>query len=140
MDDTTRQFDDLKQSLCKIWRETKLFFTTKYDVISQYPIFAYVTSAGRRIYRVSCAIVQQFSLDQQFRRMAEKIFGQIDSVASVVVRIVDVIYGRRDLAGYELEYKPEVGLLNYNQVLPFKWYSFKEVPDVFKLLQVGGGC
>ena len=51
--------------------------------------------------------------------MAEKIFGQIDSVASVVVRIVDVIYGRRDLVGYELEYKPEVGVLSYNQVFLF---------------------
>ncbi len=71
---------------------------------------------GRRIYRVTSAIVEQFSLDHQFRRMAEKIFGQIDSVASVVVRIVDVIYGRRDLVGYELEYKPENGVLSYNQV------------------------
>jgi len=70
--------------------------------------------------------------------MAEKIFGQIDSVASVIVRVVDVIYGRRDLAGYELEYKPESGLLSYNQVLPFKWYSFKELPDVFKLVQAVG--
>ena len=116
MDNSTRQFDQWKHSLMTIWRETKRFFSTKYESVSQYPIFAYVASAGRRIYRVTSAIVEQFSLDHQFRRMAEKIFGQIDSVVSVVVRIVDVIYGRRDLAGYELEYKPEVGVLSYNQV------------------------
>jgi hypothetical protein len=138
LDNSTRQFDQWKRSLLTIWRETKRFFASKYDTVSQYPIFAYVVSAGRRIYRVTSAIVEQFSLDQQFRRMAEKIFGQIDSVASVIVRVVDVIYGRRDLAGYELEYKPESGLLSYNQVLPFKWYSFKELPDVFKLVQAVG--
>ena len=122
----------------RIFIETKQFIATKYESVSHYPIFAYVATAAKRVYRVGAAIVEQFSVDAQLRLMAEKVFGQIDSVTSVVVRIVDVIYGRRDLAGYELDYRPSEGVFSYNQVLPFKWFSFKELPDVLKLVQAVG--
>ena len=138
MDDSTRQFDQWKRHIARIWIETNQFFVNKYETVSHYPIFAYITTAAKRVYKISSAVVEQFSIDAHLRRMLEKVFGQIDSVTSVVVRIVDVVYGRRDLAGYELEYKPEVGVFSYTQILPFKWFSFKELPDVFKLVQAVG--
>ena len=137
-DDSTRQFDQWKRHLVRFFLETKQFFVTKYETVSHYPVIAYVATAAKRLYRVGAAIVEQFSVDAHLRQMAEKVFGQIDSVTSVVVRIVDVIYGRRDLAGYELEYRPSEGVFLYNQVLPFKWFSFKELPDVLKLVQAVG--
>jgi hypothetical protein len=79
VDDSTRQFDQLKRSVAKIWSETKRFFAVKYETVSAYPIFAYVASAARRVYRVAAAVANQFSLDAQFRRMAENVFGQVST-------------------------------------------------------------
>jgi len=46
VDDSTREFDSWKQSLVTIWQSAKTFFASKYESISRYPIFAYITTAG----------------------------------------------------------------------------------------------
>lgn len=139
VDDSTREFDSWKQSLVTIWQSAKTFFASKYESISRYPIFAYITTAGRRIYRITSAIIEQFSLDQQLQRMLEKVVGQTKSVVQIVVRVADFINNRAAMWSSEFKYEPENGILSFIQVLPFKWTSFKELPDLFKLFQSIGG-
>ncbi len=62
--------------------------------------------------------------------MTERTFGHIDSIVSVVINAVEVLYGNKELMTYSLEHKPESGSIVYKQGLPFKWKSFKEFPGM----------
>ncbi len=72
---------------------------------------------GRRIYRITSAIIEQFSLDQQLQRMLEKVVGQTKSVVQIVVRVADFINNRAAMWSSEFKYEPENGILSFIQVI-----------------------
>ena len=70
----------------------------------------------------------------KLRRLASKVLARVDAVASTTIRLIDVLFhGSRDWISYEMNFKPNEGRLEYIQVLPFTWYSFKDTPDIVKL-------
>lgn len=93
------------------------------------------TTTGPTGKKKICAIVfiesdEFLNVFIKFRKMSVRTFGHIDSIVSVVVNAVEVLYGNKELMTYSLEHNPESGSIVYRQGLPFKWKSFKEFPGM----------
>ena len=71
-------------------------------------------------------------------KFINSIIGRVDSVASTLVRIIDVIYHKKALMSYEYTYDLQDGQVSYAQVLPFQWYRFNDSPDIVKVVEFFG--
>jgi hypothetical protein len=108
------------------------------ETLSDYPLLAYGSSVMKRLFRVGKALVEQYSVESNLRLLVQKVLGQMDSVASTLVRIIDVAYNKKDLMSYEFDYDLASGHVEYLQVLPFQWYSFSDSPDIVKVAELIG--
>ena len=143
----------LKETILNYWNKTVGMVN---KTLSDYPLLAYGASICRKMYRVGKALTEQYSMESNLRTLLRKLIGRVDSLASTLVRIIDVVYHKKDLMSYQYSYNFNTGSIgtnfkiellflhktcscfhftDYVQVLPFQWYRFNEAPDIVKVAE-----
>ncbi len=134
-ENASRQLAILRQTFDFYWNQTVGLVD---ETMSDYPLLAYGSSVVKRFFRVAKALAEQYSVENNIRAFVRKVIGRVDSLASVMVRVIDVVYHKKDLVTYDLSYRPADGIFVYEQTMPFHWYSFGDSPDVVKVAQFVG--
>ena len=96
----------LKETILNYWNKTVGMVN---KTLSDYPLLAYGASICRKMYRVGKALTEQYSMESNLRTLLRKLIGRVDSLASTLVRIIDVVYHKKDLMSYQYSYNFNTG-------------------------------
>ena len=100
------KFQMLKETILNYWNKTVGMIN---KTLSDYPLLAYGASICRKMYRVGKALTEQYSMESNLRTLLRKLIGRVDSLASTLVRIIDVVYHKKDLMSYQYSYNFNTG-------------------------------
>ena len=123
------ELQKIKEAIVNYWNKTVGLIN---KTISDYPLLAYGASVGRKMYRFGKTMSEQYTMESSFRQLIRRFIGRVDSLASTLVRAIDVVYHKKSLMSYEYTYDLQDGQVSYVQVLPFQWYRFDDTPDIGK--------
>ncbi len=128
--DVGRHLSQLHTTLVNYWNTTTRLVQR---TMEKYPVLAYGMSVGKKLVRVSKALMEQMSMENNLRQWLRQFMSRADAIASTVVRLIDVLYHKKDLMSYSFEYDLHNGKIMYTQLMPFQWHEFQDSPDIFKI-------
>ena len=120
---------NIKKAIVNYWNKTVGLIN---KTVRDYPLLAYGVSVGRKVYRFGKSLSEQYTMESTFRQLIRRFIGRVDSLASTLVRVIDVVYHKKSLMSYEYTFDLQDGKVSYVQVLPFQWYQFQDTPDIGK--------
>ena len=126
-----------KKAIKSFVEQSKTHALSAYSTAMSFPSFAYGVDLCSNWLMLLKDMTVHLLQDYHIRRLMDTVLSKASFMTTVVMKSLDIVTSMKEndnFLAYSLLLEPSRGYLNYEQNLPFNWYTFEELPVMINSL------